>query len=466
RSCLRHNLQSPTLLSTLILNRGGYFREPTRSYQMEVLRESSDDADDEDEDEDEEHLAPADSTVVIPTDELAAISFPPEAKVERLLAMPTPPPSPLTSLSLPSVGERLARCTAPAALPSPPLPLPLHMPPPVDRRDDISKTKMPPRKRLCLSTLGSREVGYGIRNTWVEPTETVPEIAPMTVGEMQQTKIVELQETDRRRQAKMVETLRVIGDMRREMGNMQAELLALREQPRRARQPGGDARAMIDQALLWNSTNRDRSRNSHEDNRRNMQTVRPGFYADFMKCQPLNFKGTEGVIGLTRWIKKMESVFQISGCAIENQVKFATCTLLDAALTRWNRQIRSLVHDAYSMTWEVKENNVSAYIEHFQELTLIWTKFVADETEKIDKYVSGLPDNIYGSMKASKLKTLDETIELASDLMDQKLHTYAERQTNNKRKADDSFRNNHGLTPPNLHAARPTIWVLNYSTIT
>nr|GEW66044.1 hypothetical protein [Tanacetum cinerariifolium] len=92
----------------------------------------------------------------------------------------------------------------------------------------------------------------------------------------------------------------------------------------------------------------------------------------------------------------------------------------------------------------VKENNVSAYTERFQELTLICTKFVADETEKIDKYVSGIPDNIYGSVKASKPKTLDETIELANDLMDQKLRTYAERQSNNKRKADESFKNNHG----------------------
>nr|GFC94834.1 hypothetical protein [Tanacetum cinerariifolium] len=48
------------------------------------------------------------------------------------------------------------------------------------------------------------------------------------------------------------------------------------------------------------------------DNRRNVQTARPYFYAYFMKCQPLNFKGTKGVVGLTRWIKKMESVFQIS----------------------------------------------------------------------------------------------------------------------------------------------------------
>ncbi|GKG54820.1 hypothetical protein Tco_0562807, partial [Tanacetum coccineum] len=49
------------------------------------------------------------------------------------------------------------------ALPSPPLPpLPpsLYIPPHVDRRDDIPESEKPPRKRLCLSTLGSRyEIG-------------------------------------------------------------------------------------------------------------------------------------------------------------------------------------------------------------------------------------------------------------------------------------------------------------------
>nr|GEV79944.1 putative reverse transcriptase domain-containing protein [Tanacetum cinerariifolium] len=78
--------------------------------------------------------------------------------------------------------------------------------------------------------------------------------------------------------------------------------------------------AMIDQAFLRNSTNGDGSHSLHKDNQRKVQTVRPCFYADFMKCQPLNFKGTEGVVGLTRWIEKIESVFQISGCAVENQV--------------------------------------------------------------------------------------------------------------------------------------------------
>ncbi|GJX58945.1 putative reverse transcriptase domain-containing protein [Tanacetum coccineum] len=77
--------------------------------------------------------------------------------------------------------------------------------------------------------------------------------------------------------------------------------------------------AKIGLALLRNSTNGDGSHNSHEDNQRNVQTVRPCFYADFMKYQPLDFKGTEDIVGLTRWIAKMESFFNIGSCAIENQ---------------------------------------------------------------------------------------------------------------------------------------------------
>ncbi|GJW92463.1 hypothetical protein Tco_0170016 [Tanacetum coccineum] len=92
---------------------------------------------------------------------------------------------------------------------------------------------------------------------------------------------------------------------------------------------------------------------------------------------------------------------------------------------------------------KVKRNDVPAYTEHFQELTLICTKFYANETEKINKYICGLLDNIYGNVKSSKPKTLDETIELTNDLMDQKLRTYAEK-SDNKRKAEDSSRNNHG----------------------
>nr|GEU56503.1 hypothetical protein [Tanacetum cinerariifolium] len=66
---------------------------------------------------------------------------------------------------------------------------------------------------------------------------------------------------------------------------------------------------------------------------------------------------------------------------------------------------------------------------------------------KIDKYIGGLPDNIHGNVMSVRPKTLNDAIELANDLMDQKLRTYAERWNDNKRKADDSSRNNQQQQP-------------------
>ncbi|GKB42584.1 reverse transcriptase domain-containing protein [Tanacetum coccineum] len=94
-----------------------------------------------------------------------------------------------------------------------------------------------------------------------------------------------------------------------------------------------------------------------------------------------------------------------------------------------------LVHEFYLTQGE---SNFSYGVSH-----LMCTKFLADETAKIDKYIGGLPDNIHGNVMSARPKTLDFAIELANDLMDQKLRTYAERQNENKRKADDSSRNNH-----------------------
>ncbi|GJX74693.1 hypothetical protein Tco_0313288 [Tanacetum coccineum] len=90
----------------------------------------------------------------------------------------------------------------------------------------------------------------------------------------------------------------------------------------------------------------------------------------------------------------------------------------------------------------VRGNDVAAYTQRFQELALMFTKFLTDETANIDKYIGGPPDNIHGNVMSARPKTLDFAIELANDLMDQKLRTYAERQNENKRKADDSSRNN------------------------
>nr|GEW69367.1 putative reverse transcriptase domain-containing protein [Tanacetum cinerariifolium] len=428
-------------------------------------RVDADDEDEEDEEneEEEEHLAPADSVVVVPTvepvsppegTEPVSISLPPEAEVERLLAMHTLPPSPLTSLSPPSVGERLARCTTlpahspppvplpllpssrcsiqvqtlrmastqvlidtvTAALPSPPLP---SLPPPiyitpVNHRDDIPETEMPPCKRSCLfplgfryeigesstarptgsqrinygfvSTLdaevrrrGIREVGYGIRDTWVDPAETVLEMAPMTLGEDNRTRISQRVTMDSQR----------VDLLTKDRIAHQETILIVEEEAYATREAWAHSIGL--------------SQTVHFE----LQTHR-----------------TEGMVGLTRWIEKMELVFHISGCAIENQGE-----IKKLQIGLWNLK--------------VKGNDVPTYTKCFQELTLICTKFMANETEKIDKYISRLLDNIFGSVKSSKPKTLDETIELVNNFMDQKLHMYAERQTNNKNKVDDSSRNNH-----------------------
>ncbi|GJX65688.1 putative reverse transcriptase domain-containing protein [Tanacetum coccineum] len=157
--------------------------------------------------------------------------------------------------------------------------------------------------------------------------------------------------------------------------------------------------AMIDQGVTAalaardanRSTNGDDSHNSGTGVRRTERVARECTYADFLKCQPLNFKGTEGVAGLSQWFERMESVFHISNCTVENQVKFATCTLHSVALTWWNTHVKTVGHDA-------------AYV-------------------------------------ASKPKRIEDAVEIATELMDKKIRTLAERQTESKRKFEDTSRN-------------------------
>ncbi|GKE05094.1 hypothetical protein Tco_1397112, partial [Tanacetum coccineum] len=95
-----------------------------------------------------------------------------------------------------------------------------------------------------------------------------------------------------------------------------------------------------------------RNGNPNENGRGDRPVARECTYQDFMKCQPLNFKGTEEVAGLIRWFEKMETVFYISNCPEKYQVKYATCTLLKSALTWWNSHKRTIgAEAAFSMSW-------------------------------------------------------------------------------------------------------------------
>ncbi|GKB47847.1 putative reverse transcriptase domain-containing protein [Tanacetum coccineum] len=95
-----------------------------------------------------------------------------------------------------------------------------------------------------------------------------------------------------------------------------------------------------------------RNENPNENNRDARPVARECTYQDFMKCQPLNFKGTEGVVGLIRWFEKMETVFHISNCPEKYQVKYATCILLNNVLTWWNSHKRTIrAEAAFAMSW-------------------------------------------------------------------------------------------------------------------
>ncbi|GJR55385.1 putative reverse transcriptase domain-containing protein [Tanacetum coccineum] len=171
----------------------------------------------------------------------------------------------------------------------------------------------------------------------------------------------------------------------------------------------------------------------------------------------------------TTVLAQMESVFHISNYTTENQVKFATCTLHSVALTWWNTNFKTVGHDAaYGMPWKtlmkmmtdkycprneikklemeiwdlkVKGTDLTSYTQRFQELALLCGRMFPEESDKIEKYVGGLPDMIYGSVVASKPKTMQDAVEIATELMDKKIRTFAERQTESKRKFEDTSRN-------------------------
>ncbi|GJR10677.1 hypothetical protein Tco_0793329 [Tanacetum coccineum] len=195
--------------------------------------------------------------------------------------------------------------------------------------------------------------------------------------------------------------------------------------------------AMIDQGVTAalatrdanRSTNGEDSHNSGTGVRRTERVARECTYQDFMKCQPLFFKGTEGVVKLTQWFERMETVFRISNCTTGLKKK-----MTDKYCPR--SEIKKLEVELWNL--KVKGTDVLGYNQRFQELALLCVRMFSEESDKIEKYVGGLPDMIHGSVMASRPKTMQDAIEMATELMDKKISTLAERQAENKRKLDNN----------------------------
>nr|GEX50913.1 hypothetical protein [Tanacetum cinerariifolium] len=429
--------------------------------------ESSDDDEDdddvdikEDEDEDkeeEEHLAPVDSTVVA----LPAVDHDPPVEetepFETDESAATPP-------SYPAYPGTPPLLPIPLPTPSPPL-----FPPSTNPRKDICEVCLPPRKRLCY-TFSSRfevdpesNVGYGITDSWDEIVKTMQGVPATDETELGQ-RVTDIVVTMRRdtdeiytrlddaqiERELMASRLNLLGRDRRAHAHtalliereakmsreawgramaacdfIRSENIALYTQkmaPKRTTRANpatttntttttvtdAQLKALTEQGVNAALVESDVDRNTNGDEshvsgtcvRRIERVTRECTYPDFMKCQPLNFKGMKRVVELTQWYKKIETMFRISNCSVENQIKFSTCTLLGSTLTWWNSHIMTVGLDV--------------------------------------AYVGGLPDMIRGSVVASKPKTMQEAIEMATKLMDKKIRTFAERQAETKRKQGDN----------------------------
>ncbi|GKE02195.1 reverse transcriptase domain-containing protein [Tanacetum coccineum] len=101
--------------------------------------------------------------------------------------------------------------------------------------------------------------------------------------------------------------------------------------------------------------------------------------------------------------------------------------------------------------WElkVKGTYLASYTQRFQELALLCERMFPEESDKIEKYIGGLPDMIHGSVMVSKPKKMQDAVEFATELMDKKIRTFAERQTENKRKFEDTSKNNQNQQQQN-----------------
>ncbi|GKC54003.1 putative reverse transcriptase domain-containing protein [Tanacetum coccineum] len=75
-------------------------------------------------------------------------------------------------------------------------------------------------------------------------------------------------------------------------------------------------------------------------------------YKTFTACNPKEFDGKGGAVALTCWIEKMESVFDNSGCTVNQRVRYAASCFVNKALTWWNKQVQARGREvAIGMSW-------------------------------------------------------------------------------------------------------------------
>nr|GEZ20318.1 putative reverse transcriptase domain-containing protein [Tanacetum cinerariifolium] len=192
-----------------------------------------------------------------------------------------------------------------------------------------------------------------------------------------------------------------------------------------------------------------RVRNGYDSNGsgpRLAQVVRECTYPDFLKCQPLNFKG----VALTWWNSHVKTV-----------------TLEVAQELPW-KTLKKMMTDKYcprgeikkleTEMWELKTKGtyVMGGLQSLflgigaDELALMCDRMFPGESDRVEKYIGGLPDTIHDSVKATRPKTMQEAIEFATELIDKRIRDVVE----NERKFEGTSRNNQNQPQQNKRDCR------------
>ncbi|GJX57485.1 putative reverse transcriptase domain-containing protein [Tanacetum coccineum] len=188
-------------------------------------------------------------------------------------------------------------------------------------------------------------------------------------------------------------------------------------------------------------------------------------YKSFMSCSPNEYDGKGGAVILTRWIEKMETVIDNSGCAKNQKVKYVASSLANKALTWWNTQVQARGREAAnSMSWnnfkallveefcpsnemERLENefrnhkmigaNHVGYMDRFHELAKLVPHLVTHESARIKRYMAGLAPEIRGMLKATQPATIQSAILKAGILTDEAVSNGTLTKSSEKRKSVD-----------------------------
>nr|GEW16265.1 putative reverse transcriptase domain-containing protein [Tanacetum cinerariifolium] len=140
-------------------------------------------------------------------------------------------------------------------------------------------------------------------------------------------------------------------------------------------------------------------------------------YNKFLACNPKEYDDKGGVVVLTRWIEKIENVQDMSGCNIDQKVKYTAGSFVGKALMWWNSQICTLSQEVANHAMVGAGH--AAYTGRFHELARLFPHLVTPESRKIERYVYGLALQIHRMVAATEPKTMQKAVQIYGALTDE-----------------------------------------------